>query len=139
MENSPVKEAADEIERLREELAQARATSMRYAEYSVRLDDEIAALKARPAQEPVAWMHIQGNYEEAACRQLTDSELARGWEQRPLIYGDTPQPSAEVERLYNELLYAVQRMYPNESRHETALRYIRRMEEPSDNPAMGGK
>lgn len=33
---------------------------------------------------------------------------------------------------YNELIMAVGNKFPGESRHETALRYIRRMEEPSD-------
>jgi multidrug efflux pump subunit AcrA (membrane-fusion protein) len=32
---------------------------------------------------------------------------------------------------YRELIFAVARKFPNESRHETALRYIKRMEEPS--------
>lgn len=50
-------------------------------------------------------------------------------------------PNSETERdaeKYRELLFAVQRKFPNETRHETALRYIRRMEEPSQN-AMEGK
>jgi hypothetical protein len=34
---------------------------------------------------------------------------------------------------YNELLYAVGNKYPNETRHETALRYIRKAEEPVTN------
>jgi len=33
---------------------------------------------------------------------------------------------------YQELIMAVERKYPDESRHEVALRYIRAMEEPSD-------
>ena len=37
---------------------------------------------------------------------------------------------ADAER-YQELLYAVQRKFPNESRHETALRYIKHAEAPS--------
>ncbi|MBU1076217.1 MAG: hypothetical protein KKH98_02920 [Spirochaetes bacterium] len=32
-------------------------------------------------------------------------------------------------RQYNELLMAVERKFPNESRHETALRYIREAEQ----------
>jgi hypothetical protein len=32
------------------------------------------------------------------------------------------------ELKYDELIYAVQRKFPNESRFETALRYIREME-----------
>jgi hypothetical protein len=34
--------------------------------------------------EPVAWMHVQGGYEEPSFRQLNDHELGHGWEQYPL-------------------------------------------------------
>lgn len=34
----------------------------------------------------------------------------------------------ETQRLYNELLMAVERKFPGESRHETALRYIKEAE-----------
>jgi len=37
-----------------------------------------------PKQEPVAWMHVQGNYEEPSFRQLFDDEVERGWGQYPL-------------------------------------------------------
>lgn len=46
-----------------------------------------------------------------------------------------------IERLraraakYDELIYAVGNVYPNETRHETALRYIRRAEEPNGSQA----
>lgn len=41
-----------------------------------------------------------------------------------------PPPPVErtVEELYQELLYAVGRKYPGESRHQTALRYIQNAE-----------
>ncbi len=32
---------------------------------------------------------------------------------------------AAVAKKYEELLFAVQRVFPNETRHQTALRYIR--------------
>lgn len=32
-------------------------------------------------------------------------------------------------KAYEELIYAVERKFPNETRHETALRYIRQTEE----------
>jgi len=35
----------------------------------------------------------------------------------------------ELEKKYYELIYAVATKHPNESRHETALRYIREREE----------
>jgi hypothetical protein len=44
-------------------------------------------------------------------------------------------PKAPDDR-YNELLYAVTRKFPHESRHETALRYIREAEEIHSGPCM---
>ena len=41
-------------------------------------------------QEPVAWMHVQGNYKEPSFRELADDEVERGWEQYPL-YNTPPQ------------------------------------------------
>ena len=41
----------------------------------------------------------------------------------------------QVERLYNELLMAVCRKHPGETRHETALRYIRSCERSAEQPA----
>lgn len=34
----------------------------------------------------------------------------------------------DLEMRYDELIYAVQSKHPNETRHETALRYIRERE-----------
>jgi len=34
--------------------------------------------------EPVAWMHVQGNYEEPSLYELDDEFLMRGWDQFPL-------------------------------------------------------
>ena len=47
---------------------------------------------AQPQQEPVAWMHVQGNYKEPSFRELADDEVERGWEQYPL-YNTPPQRS----------------------------------------------
>jgi len=38
----------------------------------------------------------------------------------------------ELSKKYEELLYAVAQKFPDETRHETALRYIRQREEGSD-------
>jgi len=48
-----------------------------------------AIAKAEKQSEPVAWMHCQGNFEEAACRPLDEDEILRGWTQKPLY--TTPQ------------------------------------------------
>jgi hypothetical protein len=36
------------------------------------------------------------------------------------------------DKLYNELIFAVGKIYPNETRHETALRYILEAEEDTN-------
>ena len=41
-------------------------------------------------QEPVAWVHIQGNYRVPRFWELNDDEIKRGWEQHPL-YTTPPQ------------------------------------------------
>jgi hypothetical protein len=48
----------------------------------------------------------------------------------------TSQPERPLADRYNELLYAVARKFPGESRHETALRYIRQAEEVHAGPCM---
>jgi hypothetical protein len=50
---------------------------------------------------------------------------------RALEAAAKPVTSRDVSELYYELLYAVARKFPNESRHETALRYIREAELPT--------
>jgi len=52
----------------------------------------ITAIKEALAQEqePVGWMHVQGNYKEPSFRELADDEVERGWEQYPL-YNTPPQ------------------------------------------------
>ena len=45
--------------------------------------------------------------------------------------------NAEIQNLkskYHELLYQVEKNFPNESRHETALRYIRQAESHDNGP-----
>lgn len=45
----------------------------------------------------------------------------------PLGLKKKPRPS-KLAQLYYELLFAVERMHPNETRHQTALRYIKEKE-----------
>lgn len=45
---------------------------------------------------------------------------------------DVAQTLAQVATKYQELLYAVGNKFPGESRHDTALRYIRQAEQPKD-------
>ena len=52
------------------------------------------------------------------------------WAQKAidLIKKITTTPASPVQELYNELLFAVARKHPNETRHQTALRYIQQAE-----------
>lgn len=50
------------------------------------------AALAQPAQEPVAWMHVQGDYEEPSWRQLDDDEIEMGWKQYPLYTAPPQRP-----------------------------------------------
>jgi hypothetical protein len=61
-----------------------------------------------------------------------------GGEGRELCERTSPPPcsASDVSAKYNELLYAVARKFPGESRHETALRYIRQAEEVFAGPCM---
>lgn len=43
---------------------------------------------------------------------------------------DTPTQESATQALYHELLFAVANKHPGETRHETALRYIRQAENP---------
>ena len=42
----------------------------------------------------------------------------------------------QLQASYDELIFAVARKFPDETRHQTALRYIKRMEEPETTAAM---
>jgi hypothetical protein len=44
----------------------------------------------------------------------------------------------DYKALYHELLFAVGNKYPDETRHQTALKYIRRAEEPKETAAQQG-
>lgn len=47
------------------------------------------------------------------------------------------QELQNIKSKYNELLYAVENKTPDETRHETALRYIKQSENCSNGPDMG--
>ena len=51
------------------------------------------------------------------------------------LYKYPPQRKPLTDELYNELLFAVGSKYPDETRHQTALRYIKRAEMRSASPA----
>ncbi len=43
-------------------------------------------------------------------------------------WGASPAPAAPAQPLYEELLFSVGNKHPGETRHQTALRYIRQAE-----------
>ena len=45
---------------------------------------------------------------------------------------DQLEGKKSIDSLYDELLYSVANVFPNETRHETALRYIRNAEKSDD-------
>jgi hypothetical protein len=65
-------------------------------------------------EEIVYWLNEGGSNSEREAANLIDSQQKR---------------IEELEKDYYELLYAVARKVPNETRHQTALRYIQQMEE----------
>jgi hypothetical protein len=71
--------------------------------------------------------------------------IAAGQEREayPAPAGSAPELTSQHERpladRYNELLYAVGRKFPGESRHETALRYIRQEEKVHAGPSVRNK
>lgn len=125
--------------------------------YIDHLEAELAALRASPASAPVAapdyriadrgfrWdaenrQHIPQLLIEFTPVPENEPNDLKGWKDRDklaaMLAAAPPPPSTEDRNkleLYGELLYAVANKFPGESRHQTALRYIRNAEKGSDN------
>ena len=85
-------------------------------------------LLRQPKPEPVAWWDAKlGAFDEKHFDQL-----------QPL-YTAPPQSKPLTDDLYNELLFAVGNKCPNETRHQTALRYILQAEKGDEKAAHGIK
>ncbi|MDQ3273777.1 MAG: hypothetical protein M3Q39_01775, partial [Actinomycetota bacterium] len=63
---------------------------------------------------------------QALCEQLTGEKFS------DRVHAALQSRAKVAEDHYSELLLAVANKYPGESRHETALRYIREREMPKD-------
>ena len=90
------------------------------------LERELALLKASPASAP------------AVCSPtLTECPRCHNDVKKCDGVFAAPTPPVSEDRnkleLYKELIYAVASKFPGESRHQTALRYIRNAEKGSDN------
>ena len=95
---------------------------------------ESAVLEKLKAQEPVYFWLCDGcgQYHQecedgqgpvSSCNCMTAASMFR-----KEFY---QLPPSDVVQKYEELLYAVARKFPDETRHQTALRYIKTSEAPS--------
>jgi hypothetical protein len=85
------------------------------------------------ATEKVGPVFLQGGINDISMEtrgELLDRLI--GLERRALL---AEVKLEEVEAQYQELIYAVVRKFPNESRHATALRYIQQEENRECAPA----
>ena len=75
------------------------------------------------------WWHSNQMNERRCASELEAILLSAG--------GSAPRVESrtDVSVKYQELLYAVETKHPGETRHETALRYIRQAETPRDTKA----
>jgi hypothetical protein len=152
-------EAADELDRKDAELAQmtkdrdATLTLFEGAEYLRKeLSAELSAIRAADATMPVvAWLkewNSVGNARTGMRRaDLTpdcETWLANMFPKiEPLTRHSDALAAVAAERAkvealesrYNELLLAVGNKHPGETRHQTALRYLRQAEDTSHNAA----
>jgi hypothetical protein len=106
---------------------------------------ESAVLEKLKAQEPYVIEYPEYHQQGMGCgledRNITDryEAMAYGWdcaidamaECIPDRLYEHPLPPADVVQKYEELLYAVHKKFPDETRHQTALRYIKTAESPS--------
>ena len=88
------------------------------------LELEIDDLKDQLAKANQLWQIAQGR-----CDGL-EEKLAKADQTAHALY-EHPLPPDDVVQKYEELLYEVHRKFPDETRHQTALRYIKTAESPS--------
>lgn len=97
---------------------------------------EAKLLEKLKAQEPALVRynkHMNGEVEPDPVERLrfflSLSLTGQNWLDVEKFLDDLPP--ADVVQKYEELLYAVHRKFPDETRHQTALRYIKTAESPS--------
>lgn len=56
---------------------------------------------------------------------IREALIRLGWTPPPVLCSEGPNEIEQMRTLYNELLFAVVCKFEGETRHETALRYIR--------------
>jgi len=117
------------IERRQESVADLRASTTVLAKERDALQARVLELEQMYVS---AWKERDAFAAGAQAQPTITAEIFDALEKHPL-----PQPAkpVELQALYDELIFAVRSKYPDETRHQTALRYIRRMEEPSTSAA----
>lgn len=73
---------------------------------------------------------------------IAAAEIGVKWETNSSLeewFPITAEEMANVKKDYHELLFAVGRKYPNETRHQTALRYIQQREDALPPPSEESK
>lgn len=106
--------------------------------YGTRQEPNNTALYLSPQPDiaPYAWVTFTPyGDEDDVWYENPKGQLLEGWTYKPLYDTSPPQRKPLTNDLYNELLFAVETKCPDETRHQTALRYIRQAEMPSARPA----
>lgn len=106
--------AANLIERLWQKAKQARTTAEYWKAEHLAGNERIAELKVK-LKTAEKWDVIESQTNEQLQQKVAELEARN--------------------KLYGELLYGVSKKFPNETRHETALRYIIESDNPPAGPA----
>lgn len=104
------------------------------------LEREVKATALRPLADKFQELTRQidsGDYKLPKtiedAEKITERYIDQAWQRiQPLIAKET----SRVNEKYQELILAVGNKYPDETRHQTALRYIRSVENQSSPPAV---
>jgi len=103
---------------------------------------EVQRLGQEIEQEPVA---VYGYCPQCGAKGVMRERRPNGNDKcanghtYPSSTSTPPQRKPLTDDLYNELLFAVGNKYPNETRHQTALRYILQAEKGDEKAAHGIK
>ena len=97
----------------------------------IRATDKQLSVIAIPRKNNSGWLKIAMNcdFTEQVIAEFRAADM-----RRPKLRPITLERQDETSRLYRELLYAVVSKWPNESRHQTALRYIMEAEQRISGP-----
>lgn len=89
-------------------------------------------LNSQVKSVPIGWItddYLTDKSATTYSKEVAERWISKGWGVQPIY--TAPQPTdklLELETKYNELIMAVASKYPNETRHQTALRYIKNAE-----------